>query len=164
MLDNKKITLQKQNLSWIWIPLFVILIDRVSKYFVAKYLILNQSINIFPSLNLFYTLNKGAAFSFLNQASGWQIWLFAGVAIGVSLFIIEWLLRIDKNRVWQSVSLALILGGTLGNLFDRLYYGYVTDFIDVYFAVHHWPSFNIADSAICIGAVMLIIDVIFKKA
>lgn len=164
MLDNKKITLQKQNLSWIWIPLFVILIDRVSKYFVAKYLILNQSINIFPSLNLFYTLNKGAAFSFLNQASGWQIWLFAGVAIGVSLFIIEWLLRIDKNRVWQSVSLALILGGTLGNLFDRLYYGYVTDFIDVYYAVHHWPSFNIADSAICIGAVMLIIDVIFKKA
>jgi signal peptidase II len=152
-----------KNLSWIFITIFVIAFDRYTKYLIAKYFVLNEAVPIFPSLNLFYTLNKGAAFSFLNQASGWQIWFFAVIAVVVSVFIVIWLLRLRVSQPCLKIALALILGGTLGNLYDRIFYGYVTDFIDVYYKTWHWPSFNVADSAICVGAFILVIDILFKK-
>ena len=102
--------------------------------------------------------NTGAAFSFLSDAGGWQRWLFAGLAVGMSVVISVWLTRLKENETLIAVALSLILGGAIGNLIDRLAYGYVIDFLDVYYETWHWPAFNIADSAITVGVVLMLID------
>jgi len=148
---------------WILIALAIFAIDRGTKMLVLNYLTLEEPVSVLPILNLFLTFNTGAAFSFLNQAGGWQEWLFIGIAIVVTVFLIIWLFRTPIKENLLKISLALILGGTLGNLYDRIVYHKVIDFIDFYFRKWHYPIFNIADSAICIGAVLLLIDLIWKE-
>lgn len=148
---------------WILIAVSVFVLDRSSKDLALNHLVLEEPINILPILNLFLTYNTGAAFSFLGKASGWQEWLFIGIAISVSIFIIIWLIRLKHTQALLRTSLALILGGSLGNLYDRIMYHKVIDFIDFFYKDWHYPIFNIADSAICIGAFLLLLDLLFKE-
>ena len=138
--------------------LLVVIIDQLSKYYINMEFSLYQTIDILPGINITHVHNTGAAFGFLNDAGGWQRWFFILMSGGVSIGLIIWIACLNSTRVWLAVGLALILGGALGNLIDRIFLGYVIDFIDVYYHKWHWPAFNIADSAISIGAVMLIID------
>ncbi len=149
-------------LKWLWLTAVVITLDLLTKAIASENLVLFQPIEVFPGFNFTLMHNKGAAFSFLSEASGWQRWFFSIIAIIVSSVIFVWLKRLEKNQVWLAVSLALILGGAIGNVWDRLTLGYVVDFIDVYYGNSHWPAFNIADSAITVGAVILGIDSLFS--
>lgn len=145
-------------LKWLWISGLVIVLDQLTKLWASSALEYGDPVPVIPFFNLTLMHNTGAAFSFLSQAGGWQRWFFALVAIAVSSILILWLKRLNASQRWLAVALALVLGGALGNVFDRVYYGYVIDFIDVYYGRWHWPAFNVADSAIFVGAVMLIID------
>ena len=135
----------------------VLILDQISKYFVLLHLNLFQPIEITPFFNLTLAYNTGAAFSFLNQAGGWQQWLFGIVAVFVCGVILCWIHRLPIQRLGRITALSLILGGAIGNLVDRIYYGYVVDFIDLHINQYHWPVFNIADTAITVGAIVLII-------
>ena len=148
---------------WIFIVILVFALDRITKYLVVNYLVFAEPVEVLPILNLFFTYNTGAAFNILSQASGWQEWLFIIIAVGVSIFLVFWQLKIPIEELWLKVAIALVLGGTLGNLYDRIVYHKVIDFLDFYFREWHYPVFNIADSVICIGAVMLISDIMRKK-
>ncbi len=155
-------TFVKKHL-WVLLVILVFTLDRVTKYLVLNYLVLEEPVPILPILNLLFKFNLGAAFSFLDQAGGWQEWLFGSVAVGVSIFLIIWQLKIPVKYLWLKTANALVLGGTLGNLYDRAVYHKVIDFIDFYFRHWHYPVFNIADSAICIGAAMLIIAMLREE-
>lgn len=148
---------------WLWIAVLVFLVDRITKYCAQKWLVLYTPVAIFPFFNLTLAYNKGAAFSFLDSFSGWQVWLFGLISVVVSAGILIWLYRLPTHQRWLSVSLTLVLGGALGNFCDRVLYGHVIDFLDFYVGHLHWPAFNIADSAICVGAVMLVLDAMFYK-
>jgi signal peptidase II len=143
---------------WLWLSLAVIVLDRISKWQVTASLDLHERIALLPGLNLVLAHNTGAAFSLLRDAGGWQRWFFVLLGLAISVVLVVWLLRLPRTARWLACTLALILGGALGNLWDRLQWGHVIDFVDVYVAGWHWPAFNVADSAITIGAVMLIID------
>ena len=143
------------KLSWIAVLVFVL--DQVSKWAAVQHLT-RQSMELTPFLNLALTYNSGAAFGFLHDASGWQNLFFVGVAIVVSIVILGMLWRLGANDVQVAVALMLVLGGAAGNVVDRLRLTYVVDFIDVYYRTWHWPTFNVADSAITLGAILLILD------
>lgn len=145
-------------LKWLWLSLLVLILDQASKLLVDASLQLYESIPLMPYFNLTYARNTGAAFSFLSDAGGWQRWLFAGLAVVMSAFIGGWLMRLQRHETWMAVALSLVLGGAIGNLIDRVAYGYVIDFLDVYYQNWHWPAFNIADSAICIGVGLMLLD------
>ena len=145
-------------LKWSWVSLLVIVLDQLTKLWASSALSYADPVALIPFVNLTLLHNTGAAFSFLSEAGGWQRWFFALVALLISAVILVWLKRLPAGKVWLAVSLALVLGGALGNVWDRIYLGYVVDFIDVYYRHWHWPAFNIADSAISVGAVMLVID------
>lgn len=145
-------------LKYLWLTSFVIAVDQASKWFMVSWLALHETFAVVPFFNLTMAHNPGAAFSFLAHADGWQRWFFVGLASLVSIALLIWLKRLKPNAKLEAVSIAMILGGALGNLIDRLYYGYVIDFLDVYYGTYHWPAFNVADSAIVVGAVLLIID------
>jgi len=149
-------------LKWLWLTGVVIALDLATKAVASENLVLFQPVAIFPGFNFTLMHNKGAAFSFLSEASGWQRWFFSVIAIVVSTVIFVWLKKLQKDQVWLAISLALILGGAIGNVWDRLTLGYVVDFIDFYYGNSHWPAFNIADSAITVGAVILGIDSILS--
>ena len=119
---------------------------------------LYESIAIMPFFKLTYVHNTGAAFSFLSEAGGWQRWFFAGLALMMSIVIAIWLTRLKKHETLLAVALSLVLGGAVGNLIDRLAYGYVIDFLDVYYESWHWPAFNIADSAITLGVILMLAE------
>ncbi len=140
-----------------WIALVTFLLDQASK-FAAMHYLARGPIEVLPVFNLALAFNTGAAFSFLSNAGGWQNLFFAGIAAVVSVGILVVIRRLGANDKQVAVALWLILGGALGNLIDRLYHGYVIDFIDIHYRAWHWPTFNIADSAITIGAVLLILD------
>ena len=118
----------------------------------------HEPVNLLPGFNLTLAYNTGAAFSILSEAGAWKRWFFIGLSSLVSTVILVWLTRVPRQRRWLACGLALILGGAVGNLYDRITLGYVVDFIDIYYRDWHWPAFNIADSAITVGAVMLLID------
>lgn len=153
------------KLPWLWLSLLVFVLDQASKLYFEGVLRLYQQIEIVPGL-FSWTLayNTGAAFSFLAGESGWQRWLFALIAVAVSAVLVVWLRRLQSAETWLAVALALVLGGAVGNLFDRVAYGHVIDFILV-----HWqdrwffPAFNLADSAITVGAIMLALDMFISK-
>ena len=145
-------------LKYLSITGLVIVLDQVSKWWMISWLSLYETVAIMPYFNLTMAHNHGAAFSFLAQAGGWQRWLFIGLAVIISVVLLVWLAKLKPTAKLEAVSLSLILGGAIGNVMDRIYYGYVIDFLDVYVGTSHWPAFNIADSAICIGAVLLILD------
>lgn len=146
-------------LKWLSLSLFAIVLDQATKLAVAASMPLYESIALIPGFfNLTHVHNTGAAFSFLSQAGGWQRWFFAVLAIVVSVSLTLWMARLKKHEILLAVALALILGGAIGNLIDRLAYGYVIDFLDVYYQSWHWPAFNVADSAICIGVALLVLE------
>jgi signal peptidase II len=145
-------------LKWLWLSALVIGLDQLSKLWASSALDYGEPVSVMPMFNLTLMHNTGAAFSFLSSAGGWQRWFFAVVAVVISTVLLVWLKRLQPGQRWLAVALALVLGGALGNVWDRLYLGYVIDFIDVYYQQWHWPAFNVADSAIFVGAVMLIID------
>ncbi len=151
------------NLKWLLLSLLVVALDLFSKSLASEHLLYHQPLPVFPGFNLTLMHNEGAAFSFLSDAGGWQRWFFTAIAAVVSVVIVGWLLRLKAGQRGLAVALALILGGALGNLWDRLTLGYVVDFIQVYYQQWFWPAFNIADSAIFVGAALLIIDSLFGK-
>jgi signal peptidase II len=150
-------------LKWLWLSLLSLVLDQASKLFVDSSMQLYQSIPVIPFFNLTYVHNTGAAFSFLSDAGGWQRWFFAGLALIISVVIAIWLSRLQKQETLLAVALSLILGGAMGNLIDRLAYGYVIDFLDVYYGAKHWPAFNIADSSITLGVALMLIESFFGK-
>lgn len=153
------------KLVWLWLSALVVVLDQASKYWFEHNLSLYEQIVVIPDL-FSWTLayNKGAAFSFLADQGGWQRWFFALIALGVSAVLVVWLQRLKSHERLLAVGLALVLGGALGNLYDRVVLGHVVDFILV-----HWqdrwffPAFNLADSAITVGAGILILDMFINK-
>ncbi len=145
-------------LKWLWLSLLAVILDQWSKLAIADSMQLYQSIPIMPYFNLTYVHNTGAAFSFLSEAGGWQRWFFAGLALAISAVIAVWLARLKQHETLLAVALSLVLGGAIGNLIDRLAYGYVIDFLDVYYQTWHWPAFNIADSAITLGVILMLVE------
>jgi len=141
----------------LWIVVVVGIADQVSKYYALLHL-RSSDIAVTPFLKFSLAFNTGAAFSILRDAGGWQNLFFVVVAIVISVVILFMIRRLGTNDVQVAVALMLVLGGALGNVIDRVRYGYVVDFIDVYYRAWHWPTFNIADSAISIGAVLLVLD------
>ncbi|GLR73022.1 signal peptidase II [Agaribacter marinus] len=151
------------GLRFTWISAIALILDQWSKQAVVSSMDLYQSIQILPFFNLTYVHNYGAAFSFLYDAGGWQRYFLSAVALGVSLLILWWLRKSPREQTLLPVSFSFILGGALGNLLDRMLYGYVIDFLDFYYGTYHWPAFNVADSAIFIGAALLIWDMFVNK-
>ena len=151
-------------LRWLWLSALLVMLDQGSKQLAAAYLKLHEPVLVLPNFYLTLLHNTGAAFSFLSDAGGWQRWFFAGLALVVSTVIVIWLARLPRDSRWLAVALALVLGGALGNLVDRVMLGYVVDFIQVYLPFlpwrifNPWPAFNVADSAITVGAIMLVVD------
>ena len=153
------------RLGWLWLSLLVLVIDQASKFYFENSLSLYQQIVVIPSY-FSWTLayNTGAEFSFLADSSGWQRWLFALIAVVVSAVLVVWLKRLGRDDTWLAIALALVLGGALGNLYDRIALGHVIDFILVHWQNrHYFPAFNFADSAITVGAVMLALDMFKTK-
>jgi signal peptidase II len=150
-------------LKWLWLAVLSLGLDQASKLIIDNVMQLYESRAVFAFFNLTYVHNTGAAFSFLSDAGGWQRWLFAGLAVGMSIVISVWLTRLKPNETFIAIALSLILGGAIGNLVDRLAYGYVIDFLDIYYGNWHWPAFNIADSAITVGVVLMLIDSFTSK-
>lgn len=147
-------------LNWLWLSGLVIVLDQMTKVIVTELYTLGESTPILPIFNLVRAHNFGAAFSFLAGEGGWQRWFFTAIAVGVSVMLVQWLKKLPKTDRWMAIALTLILGGALGNLIDRILLGYVVDFLDFFWDGRHFPAFNIADSAITVGAVMLAIDVV----
>ncbi|WP_440682684.1 signal peptidase II [Cysteiniphilum halobium] len=151
-------SLRNNQLRWVILSIIVIIIDLGTKYLASQTLIYGQPVEILPFFNLTLLHNYGAAFSFLSNAkTTWQLILLSAIALIVIIVILVWLARLSKTKNLTACALSLILGGALGNVYDRMIHGYVVDFLDFHINNYHWPAFNIADSAICIGAVILIL-------
>jgi signal peptidase II len=142
---------------WLGLAAIVLLLDQLSKITIIKTFQYQQSISITSFFNLVYARNEGAAFSFLANQSGWQRYFFTAIGVVAAVFII-YLLSKHAGQKLYSLALALILGGAIGNVIDRVMYGYVVDFLDFYWRNYHFPAFNVADSAICLGAALFILD------
>ncbi len=147
---------------WIYVALAVVVLDQLSKWAIVQWVPLYDRIRLLSFLNITHQRNEGAAFSFLADADGWQRWLFIVLALGISTVIVVWLWRLRASRhLVLSAGLAFVLGGAIGNVIDRIRIGYVVDFVQVLIAGWPFPSFNVADSAITVGAVLLIVDALF---
>lgn len=146
---------------WYGIALVAVVFDLFTKQLASDALVLHERINIFPFFDITLRHNYGAAFSFLAGEGGWQVWFFGILAGAVSLGIAVWIAKIGSKKSLEVLGLALILGGALGNLYDRVTLGYVVDFILVYYDDYQFPAFNIADSAITLGAGVLLLDAFF---
>ena len=143
---------------WLMIALGIICLDQLTKQMADNLLTYGEPLAVIPSFNLTLLYNKGAAFSFLSSAGGWQRWFFTSIALVVSAVIIFWLKAAGEEQRWTPAGLVLILGGAIGNVIDRVVFGHVIDFIQVYYDTFYWPAFNVADSAICVGAAILLLS------
>ncbi len=149
---------RRAGLRWLWLSVLILALDQASKLLVQTHLAPYRDIVVLtPFFNLVHVHNTGAAFSLFAEQPGWQRYFFLGVA-GVASGVILWLLARTQGRTLFCLALALILGGALGNVIDRLAYGHVIDFLDLHAAGWHWPAFNVADAAITVGAGLLIWD------
>lgn len=146
-----------------WLSGSVIVLDQVTKFLAETLLTFHQPVPVLPSFNLLLTYNTGAAFSFLAGAGGWQRWFFLGLGSLVSIGLIVWLRRLKPTETRLATALALILGGAIGNLIDRAWLGQVIDFIQLYYQHWYWPAFNLADSAITVGAALLVLDSLWSS-
>jgi signal peptidase II len=149
------------NLRWMLLSILVIILDQLSKWLALQHLTAYQSKGVIPFLNFTLMFNRGAAFSFLSEKSQ-ASWLFGIVAIVVSVLIFIWLIRLPRSRNLLAAGLSLVLGGAISNLIDRVHYRFVVDFIDFYVGTWHWPAFNLADSAIVCGVILLLLDAFIK--
>ncbi|MGR3978739.1 lipoprotein signal peptidase [Acinetobacter sp. 1207_04] len=163
--ENKKGLFQfyPHNLVWVGLSIVAIILDQWTKWIATEHLIYGQQNPVLPFLNWTLLHNYGAAFSFLSDAGGWQRYFFTGLAGVVSIIFLFWLMRMPKKMMVLPVAIALILGGAVGNLIDRVSLGYVVDFIHFYYNNSHFPAFNIADSAITLGTILLLIDTFFLE-
>lgn len=143
---------------WLGVTALVIVFDWFTKQRASEALELYRPVEVFSWLNMTLAHNYGAAFSFLSDAGGWQRWFFIVLASVISLILLVWLLRLQRREWVTGLGLALVLGGAVGNLADRIQLGYVVDFIDVHFGGWHYPAFNVADSAITCGVILLLLD------
>lgn len=150
----------RSPMVWLWLAVLAVILDQITKVAAEQLLTFAQPVYLLPVLDFTLLYNKGAAFSFLADQSGWQRWFFTVVSVGVSVMLIVWIKRLPRGAVWLPIALALILGGAIGNLIDRVVYGHVVDFISVHWEGKYFPAFNIADSAITLGAIMMVLDVI----
>jgi signal peptidase II len=154
---------------WLWLSLVVVLLDQATKWLVMTGLEPFEVIEIVPNVNLTLMFNTGAAFSFLSDAGGWQRWAFAAFALGVSAALVVWLLRLGSGERFLAFALALIVGGAIGNLIDRVLLGHVIDFIQVSLPFiplplfNPWPAFNLADSAITVGVIVLVLTTLLAR-
>lgn len=152
-------SLQLGAWAWLWLTLAVIVLDQWTKWLIVRNFVEYQSLALLPVFDLVRLHNEGAAFSFLSDASGWQRWMFTALAIGVSAVLLVWLKRLPaRGQHLLAAALALIMGGALGNVIDRILLGHVIDFIHVHYQQWYFPAFNVADSSITVGAVLLILD------
>ncbi|WP_421219644.1 signal peptidase II [Aeromonas enteropelogenes] len=152
-------THHKSGLRWLWLAVLAFILDQASKLAVVKLLPFGYpGVEITPFFNLVHVYNKGAAFSFLADQGGWQRWFFAALAFAICGLLIHWLRKQSVTERWSGIAYSLIIGGALGNVFDRLVLGHVVDFLDFYWGRAHWPAFNLADSFIFIGAAMIVLD------
>ncbi len=148
----------RPQMKWLWISLAVVVLDQLAKQIAEHTLVPHQAVALLPFFDWYLTYNTGAAFSFLAGAGGWQRWLFTIIAIVISAVILQWISRLPRGETLTAIALSLILGGAIGNLIDRVYLGHVVDYIQVWLGSYPWPAFNIADAAISVGAVMLILS------
>ncbi len=148
---------------FLWLSLLVLVADQYTKSLILENIGLYQAIQILPFFNLTHVYNYGAAFSFLHDAGGWQRWFLTVIAFLVSGLVLWWLKQTSKEQIILPVAFSLIIGGAIGNAYDRLVHGYVIDFLVLYYQNWYWPAFNVADSAICLGAVLLIVDMFKNK-
>lgn len=151
-----------RNLRWLWMSVLVIVLDYITKQYFSSTMQLGESISILPFFNWTLAHNYGAAFSFLHDAGGWQRWFFTAIALVVTIAMSIWMTRLPKQGAnFLLIGIALVIGGALGNLYDRVTLGYVVDFVHFFYRDWHFPAFNIADCGISVGAAILIIDAIF---
>jgi signal peptidase II len=155
--------MNKQNLNWLWLSVIIIIIDQVTKVLIEHHLAFGEIVYVTSFFNIDHLQNFGAAFSFLNIPGGQQRWMFSLVSFVISIILIIWLLRLQSGKRSKALALALIIGGALSNFWDRFVTGFVIDFLDFHYGELHWPSFNIADSAVCVGAAILIISLLRGK-
>lgn len=154
----KNISRNIKNLHWLWLSVSVFLIDQVTKMWIVRHFNFHEVKAITSFFNLTLTYNSGAAFGFLRHAGGWQRILFSGIAVVVSISIVIWLYRLSIKDKWTACSLSLILGGALGNLWDRVFLGHVVDFLDFYVKHWHFATFNVADISVSVGAGLLLLS------
>ncbi|TVO78346.1 signal peptidase II [Sedimenticola selenatireducens] len=149
-------------LRWLWFSLLIIVLDQVTKQLIEASFMVYETLSVLPFFNLTLAYNEGAAFSFLSDQGGWQRWFFALMASVVTIVLVVWLSRLRGEKV-LALSLALVIGGAVGNLIDRLLFGHVIDFLDFFYGQYHWPAFNVADIAISIGVALLFIDALLGR-
>jgi signal peptidase II len=166
-------------MNWLWLSSLVVILDQVTKQVAEHSLLLHKPMAVFPTLNWTLMYNKGAAFSFLSQAGGWQRWFFIVLSSVISIALVIWLRKLNKSQRVLAGGIALILGGAIGNLVDRVLFGHVIDFVQVYYYAESclpgfglsnysgdwqcmWPAFNVADAAIFLGACLLILDMFLE--
>ncbi|MBU2919005.1 signal peptidase II [Psychrosphaera sp. F3M07] len=154
---------KETGLKFLALSLLLIIADQFSKIWIINNLALYADINVLPIFDITYVRNYGAAFSFLSDAGGWQHYFFTGIALVISVLLIYWMYKTPVKQTWLLAAYALILSGAIGNVMDRLNYGYVVDFLHFYYQDWHFPAFNIADMAISLGAGLLILDAIFEQ-
>jgi signal peptidase II len=146
-------------IAWLWLSLFVVVLDQATKALIVANFELYERVQVLPVFGITRLHNYGAAFSFLSTAGGWQRWFFILVAAAVTVLVCVWLKRMPrKGQGWLAASLALIVGGAIGNVIDRVFRGHVVDFLSVHWDRWYFPAFNVADSAITVGAVILLVE------
>ncbi|HEY5715553.1 MAG TPA: signal peptidase II [Psychromonas sp.] len=155
--------IERSGLRWLWLTAIMLLLDQASKYWTIQALDLHESYEILSFFSFTYARNYGAAFSFLDDAGGWQKYLFTTIALVISSYLIYLLKKNGSTQYWHNCAYALILSGAIGNVIDRLIFGYVVDFLDFDLGFYRWPTFNIADIAIFIGAAIMILDSLLGK-
>lgn len=149
------------QLRWLWLSAVLIVLDQWSKAAISSRFELYETLRVWPVFNLTLAHNSGVAFSVFAEASGWQRWVFSLLALGVSAVLVNWLRTLPKQAWLTALALSLVLSGALGNMLDRLRFGYVVDFLQWHWDEHYFPAFNVADSAITVGAVLLVIESLF---
>jgi len=153
------LSIGRSGIRWLWISLLVIVVDQLSKLWIERTMSLGDSFVVLPILDIVRAHNTGAAFSFLADAGGWQRWAFTLLAIGVSIALVFWMRKLAlATQGLLAFGLTLIVGGAIGNVIDRVEHGYVVDFVHAHWGPHYFPAFNVADAAISIGAVLVILD------
>jgi len=152
------IVFNNSGLRWLWLTLVFLVLDQVTKHWVAGSFSLYESLNVLPIFSITYVHNPGAAFSFLADQGGWQRWFFTAIAAIACIVFIVWLAKMTKSQTLLSIAVALMLSGAMGNLIDRALFGYVIDFLDFHWSGNHFPAFNVADSMIFIGAALMILE------
>lgn len=156
-----KKTNQKKAWPWLWLSAVIIVLDQLTKYWVVHHLTYGIPYRVFSFFNLSLSFNAGASFGFLNRTNGWQVYLFALISLVVVMCLVTWLGRIKRGEILLAAGMSLIIGGAIGNLIDRIRLKFVVDFFDFHLPHWHFATFNVADSAVCVGAFLIIVRLLF---